>query len=406
MKSLLLNGRMTLLRKTSCLLTILFAAVATVFLLVYPLFVENTRAELEHAYDSIEVSGWLFNGKGFDDPSIDGDVWHALLDTDGIGAHYSYSTCDVRLFDTYLFDGELQTTPQQAEEAFVRVEKELTEKKNKDQTNWKTMKGLNVMEAHDSLARVGTEIQWLEGYSADCLTGAEAVCLVPESMGFQPGDWVPFRLRHPDGGHEIFCMQAVGVFPLGVSNAELILPLQTLEALCAAQGEKWDFWLNGFSFLVKDNRALPRLKEQVIEMGLTQGALRAAIDDRILDGTVSPIQSNLAMLEGLYSFFFAVVAVLGFFLCYLQTRSRKQEYAVMRLLGESSFRVTWKAILEQLLLSLLGVALGAAILLMAGQGAPDLATCGIILACYILGAAIAVILTVRVNVMEILRDKE
>jgi len=33
-------------------------------------------------------------------------------------------------------------------------------------------------------------------------------------------------------------------------------------------------------------------------------------------------------------------------------------------------------------------------------------TCGIILACYTIGAALAVLLTVRVNVMEILRDKE
>ena len=78
----------------------------------------------------------------------------------------------------------------------------------------------------------------------------------------------------------------------------------------------------------------------------------------------------------------------------------------MRMLGESRLQVTLKALLEQALLCLLGILLGAAVLLIAGQGMPDPAACGIILGCYTLGAALAVLLTVRVNVMEILRDKE
>ena len=127
---------------------------------------------------------------------------------------------------------------------------------------------------------------------------------------------------------------------------------------------------------------------------------------RILDGTISPIQSNLSMLEGLYMFFFALVIAIGFFLCFLLARGRKPEYAVMRLLGESTVKVTFKALLEQIVLCVCGIFLGTLVLTIAKQGSLNAVTCGIILVCYTLGATLAVLLTVRVNVMEVLRDKE
>ena len=77
----------------------------------------------------------------------------------------------------------------------------------------------------------------------------------------------------------------------------------------------------------------------------------------------------------------------------------------MRMLGESRLQVTLKALLEQAALCLVGILLGCLLLLLTG-GIPDLATCGIILGCYTLGAALAVLMTVRVDVMDILRDKE
>ncbi len=408
MKTLLLNGRMALLRKTSCLLTVLFSLVAAVFLLVYPLFIDSAREELAYAYDSVEVTGWLYNGDGFQDPDIPGETWHALLDTGFIGAHYSYSSAEARLFDVGLYS-HLPAMPEQAIALFEQTEETLLKNRDKKNTAWKTVKILNNVQSHDGLYRIKHDIRWVEGWSSDdFFSGAEQVCLVASDLGYQPGDLVPIRLRTPFNRHAVFCFQAVGIFPhpSGVGDVDLVLPLPTAEAICTEQGEDWPFWVNGCSFLVNDNRSIPDLKRAIIDLGLTRGDIRAAIDDRVLDGTVSPIKSNLALLQGLYRFFFGVVAAIGFFLCFLLARGRRQEYAVMRLLGESALRVTGKAILEQLLLCLTGVAMGAAILAAAGQGSVDLAVCGVILLCYTLGAAAAVLLTVRVDVMEILRDKE
>ena len=196
-----------------------------------------------------------------------------------------------------------------------------------------------------------------------------------------------------------------GIYPKNISNnVDMILPLAGLEKIRA-----WTFYINGFSFTVSDNRNLPALKAKLLELelnGTSQLPVRVAIDDRILDGTISPIRGNLAMLKGLYRFFFVMVAAIGFFLCFLLVRGRKAEFAIMRMLGESRLKVTLKILLEQAVLCLLGILLGATVLLLAGQGAADTTVCASILGCYLFGAGFAVLLTVRVDVMEILRDKE
>lgn len=202
-------------------------------------------------------------------------------------------------------------------------------------------------------------------------------------------------------------MPVAGIYPKAVDYDDRgYIPILAMEEFCQAQ--EWVFTINHFQFEVGNNRRLDELKQILREQGLgmTSRTVKAAIDDRILEGTVSPIRSNLALLEGLYRFFFAAVAGSGFFLCSLLARGRKAEYAVMRLLGESRFRVTFKALLEQASLCLAGILLGGVLLTMTGQGIPEVTVCGIILCCYTFGAAAAVLLSVRVNVMEILRDKE
>ena len=168
----------------------------------------------------------------------------------------------------------------------------------------------------------------------------------------------------------------------------------------------WKVSIRSLSFIVADNHKLAEFKQQLYDMGLGEGSVRAAIDDRILNGTVAPLESNLKLLRGLKKLFCAAVAAIAFFLCFLLARGRKPEYAVMRLLGESTAKITFKALVEQLFLCLMGIGLGMLMLGVIGQGSLNIATCGIIMACYTLGAAMAVLLTVRVNVMEILRDKE
>ena len=85
-----------------------------------------------------------------------------------------------------------------------------------------------------------------------------------------------------------------------------------------------------------------------------------------------------------------MVTAIGFLLSFLLARGRKPEYAVMRMLGESRLQITLKALLEQFVLCLGGVVLGAAAVMLLAQDSFRPSICAAILLCYTLGAAAAV----------------
>ena len=405
MISLILNGRMIFRRKASCLLVILFAMGTTVFLLVYPLLIYSAQKELEYAYDSIEVSGWLINSRSYDDPIIESSIWHALLDSGYISTHNTYATNKIKIFDarSVVEKSKKCTSEKALKEAFDVLLEEHAKDQNKQYSQ-----ALNVIDANEGLYRQREGIQWLQGYSENCLSGDEKVCIVSKQFGYQLGDWVPLSLEFSGNEETVVCLKVVGVYSVKLNaNVCVILPIQTLEKLFLEEG--WVFNVNGFSFIVKDNRNITDLKDCIIRMGLDGKDrtlnIRTIIDDRVLSGTVSPIKSNIAMMEGLYRFFYIIVATLGFFLCLLLIQGRKPEYYIMRLLGENSAQVTIKVLLEQVTLCLLGIGGGVSLLWITGQNI-DMEICGIILACHILSSTVAVLLTVRVSVMEILQDKE
>ena len=403
-----LNWRMAAKRKASGLLVIAFTAAVSLFLLLYPTFIESTRKELDHAYDSIDVTGWLINLKEYSDPTLYGVLWQEVLDTGIIGEHDSYATLRAKVYEK----GDLLEKAQEKnDDALLAALNALLEEEKassrRGEVNFSYARGVNRMKAERELSRQQESILWADGMDESCLAGNGMICLLPEELGWLPGDKVPVYVASMDVGSHVTCLTVAGIYTNALSdNVEIVLPLATVEAMSV---NHWLFYVNSFNFTVSDNRQLPALKAKLIEMtlhGVGELGVRVAIDDRILDGTVSPIQSNLALLEGLYRFFFIAVIAIGFFLCFLMARGRKAEFAVMRMLGESRLQVTMKALLEQASLCLAGILLGAMIFLLVGRGAPDPATCGIILGCYTLGAALAVLLTIRVDVMDILRDKE
>ncbi len=407
MRSIMLYGRMTIRRKIASLMVVLFLIVVTILLQLYPRLIEASRTELEFIYDSLEVSGWLVNTQGFDEPSLPAETWHAMLGLGYIGEQHSYSLLKAYVPDVFDLETRWEGLP---EEEQMRLEPYV---KLADKAFPDLSKGAAVTDvlAQGDLYRQLEEVQWLEGYGSDCLEGAEDICLLPAYLGHQPGDRVPIILQpqhiQKESNHLVIMVKVVGVYPNRLSSGgELILPIGYYEQLC--REKPWQLYIHNMDFTVADNRKLLDCKKALLALGLgaEESEVRVSIDDRVFEGTAAPVRSNLELLEALYRFFFAAVIAMGFFLCFLLARGRKPEYAVMRLLGESTAQVTFKALLEQMILCACGIMLGALALTMAGQRSLNVTACSIILACYTLGAALAVLLTVQVNVMEILRDKE
>lgn len=416
MKAIILYWRTLMRRKTSVLLVILFSAVAMIFLSSYPLLIQSAEQRLEEAYDSISVTGWIINHKGFTDPEIPGIFVENIMETGLIGNYQVRGYLDISvpkqsMLDRVLTKMEVGYTEEDYRKAYeAEVMKGIW---NNDPPEYKKLCGLSSAEAEKSFLRQSHLIQWKDGHSLDYLNSDGYGCILPQSAGYALGDCIPVALRpnvpQSDGQMSAVMLEVVGLYPKSVEdNIIAYCPLKTMKRLC--NDLKWEYLVQSFLFEAKDNRDLPALKIFLTELSLDgsdpESGIRAAIDDRVLQGTVTPIQSNLDLLRGLQRFFYLSVAIIGFFLCFLLARSRKPEYAVMRMLGESTFRVTGKALLEQVLLCVIGIGLGTVILLFTGKGQIDKVACCFVLAFYVLGAAIAVLLTVRVNVMEILRDKE
>ena len=406
-----LNWRMTGRRKLHTALIVLFLATTTVFLQLYPRIISDVEQELDRTYKNTEVTGWLLNGESYEKPQIPFETRDALLATGQIKQIYAYTYAYMTAPDAYIWKRMEANHPEENDEQLCT--RYLKWKLDEGISTPPTLYGINCADASQSFARLAGNVHWAEGYTMDCLSGGEPVCILPIYTGFAPGDTAPVvvhKYLHDSANEKlveskVYLLTVAGVYENHDSTGAIggYCPIETMKDLLPVT---WKVSIRSLSFIIADNHKLAEFKQQLYDMGLGEGSVRAAIDDRILNGTVAPLESNLRLLRGLKKLFYAAVAAIAFFLCFLLARGRKPEYAVMRLLGESTAKITFKALVEQLFLCLMGIGLGMLMLGVIGQGSLNIATCGIIMACYTLGAAMAVLLTVRVNVMEILRDKE
>lgn len=405
-------------RKAACLLVVVSTMAATVFMLFYPSLIDNTRKRLEETYSSITVTGSILSEDKIA-PAVSGNMWKKMQQSGYFRPLYGSASFVIRTFPKDILEesaGE-GASEQQKLIAFQNLLASFEEEDSGGVSG--SMKACSSFSAEDELVRIREDIRWLEGYDESCLEGDERICIISDKWGYAPGDTIPLLARVPVSKTQlegIFHLKVAGTYPGKITKFAAVMPLKTMEDLTAAATAvhkqagnpyAWNFGLNAVYFTVRDNQQLDQIKAAITESGLRSNKLvRVRIDDRILKETVGPIKSNLAQLEGSYLFFFVMIAAIGFLLSFLLARGRKPEYAVMRMLGESRLQITLKALLEQFVLCLGGVLLGAAAVGIIGQEGFRPGICAAILLCYTVGAAVAVLLTVRVNVMDILRDKE
>ena len=405
-------------RKAACLLVVVSTMAATVFMLFYPSLIDNTRKRLEETYSSITVTGSILSEDKIV-PAVSGSMWEKMQQSGYFSSLYGSASFVIRTFPKDILEesaGE-GASEQQKLIAFQNLLASFEEEDSGGVSG--SMKACSSFSAEDELVRIREDIRWLEGYDESCLEGDERICIISDKWGYAPGDTIPLLARVPVSKTQlegIFHLKVAGTYPGKITKFAAVMPLKTMEDLTAAATAvhkqagnpyAWNFGLNAVYFTVRDNQQLDQIKAAITESGLRSNKLvRVRIDDRILKETVGPIKSNLAQLEGSYLFFFVMIAAIGFLLSFLLARGRKPEYAVMRMLGESRLQITLKALLEQFVLCLGGVLLGAAAVGIIGQEGFRPGVCAAILLCYTVGAAVAVLLTVRVNVMDILRDKE
>lgn len=404
--------RMALRRKAACLLVVISTAVATVFMLFYPSLIENTRQRLDETYNNITVTGSVSTANIMPAPQIPNATWHEMQESGLFSQLYGNSFFSVDTFPKELLEEKAGKDASEQLNLLAFQTLLADEERKADRVGGK-MLGYNSFEAADELIRIRDDITWLEGYDESCLEGEERICIVPESWGYELGDTIPLLSIITLDKSEvegIMRVKVVATYPGKITSLSAAMPLKAMEQLAedataahkqAGNHYTWILNLDDVFFTIKDNQQLDEVKA-LLQKLRGNDVLQIRLDDKTLKETVKPIESNLAQLEGSFIFFFVMIAAIGFFISFLLERGRKAEYAVMRLLGENGVQITLKALTEQFVLCLVGVVIGAII----ERSSFDGVICAVILLCYTVGAAAAVMLNVGVNVMDILRDKE
>lgn len=140
---------------------------------------------------------------------------------------------------------------------------------------------------------------------------------------------------------------------------------------------------------------------------MTRNRTTIILRDQIFVETVEGLNRYISFGQILFPVLFTVVMLLGFIISWLVINSRRMEFAVLRGLGASKFRVFMSFFLEQCLLCILGCAMALGLLYV---NTPDwmvhLQIIGIYLGCYLFGTAISVSAVGRTHLMSLLSERE
>ena len=140
---------------------------------------------------------------------------------------------------------------------------------------------------------------------------------------------------------------------------------------------------------------------------MTRNRTTIILRDQSFVETVEGLNRYISFGQILFPVLFAVVMLLGFIISWLVINSRRMEFAVLRGLGASKFRVFMSFFLEQCLLCIFGCAIALGLLYL---NTPDWMThlqiIGVYLCCYLFGTAISVCAVGRTHLMSLLSERE
>lgn len=280
-----------------------------------------------------------------------------------------------------------------------------------DQPAGMTLRRILSFDSDSALAAVaGVHIELTEGWSEDVFQTDARVCVVPAELATKTGtDGQPYIMAVLNGVPVE--LQVIGTVS-GSSGDVIWCPFY----LRAEEGISEVFRVESCSFDILDNSRLEACKTAIYESfvepslsnvndGLSYGVL---IQDETYQSTLSELRSNLSILRLLLPILIVLCGCIGFLATYLSTRGRIREFAVMRCLGVRRRRIFAQMFGEQLLLAVLGAAVGGVVgfLLEGSYSGETLAKAGLILVIFLAGAATAGWNVTRVNVMKLMKVEE
>ena len=253
----------------------------------------------------------------------------------------------------------------------------------------------------------GAKVELYESWDESILATDQRVCLIPvEEVEMWP-DGVVKVMRADGYSQELTIIGTITNGPGSVYYTPLNM--------------SWDddvhviTLIESCSFNIRDNARLDEIKAALYEVfmepklsnDLSMGYGLIVNDESYL-ATLDEIHSNISMLRILLPVLMILVGCIGFFASYMTTRSRRKEFAVMRCLGLNQRKIFAIVFFEQAVLAALGggIGIGAGWLLDAVLESGALVKAALVIAVFLVGAAIAAIRVTSVNVMKLMKVED
>ena len=411
--------------------------------------------QLEAIYDNTTIEGYYtdINGK------LIGNLVINALDVKNLYSSGYPDTLSISMNEPYYFLGisrlsngtEIPLSPLYVpRNSFVRESVEDTIRRGPDLTTTNNIRTSPEFYFADSIL-----MTFLEPYDESILADpieSETVprCLIPSSLmsehNIELGDTIRIAYlrieRNPEDDQRIYAqvdLLVVGTFEKQGSEDTIYAPLsllfesdliwnseqyaadKTADDLTvedALDDEHKEHLLNtsfqSTSFTLSNSRTLPQFKDYLAEYGYSQvknvDRVREFIvlKDASFNNAVASLKQQIRYINILNPFLYVLIGIISITASYLLVVHRKNEFAIQRGLGSTRVRTFFSFFIEQVVLCLLGLAVGFTIWHFVWGDLTDLhlmLTVGFA-GCYFLGSAISIMIMNHSNVLTILLDRD
>ncbi|MBQ7321909.1 MAG: hypothetical protein IJW99_07410 [Clostridia bacterium] len=373
------------------LLSVTLVAVIAVLLLGLLHFLDGQAAQLEHIYDTFEITCELSNATGTQTKDI------------SIGSHVADMFLDGGVLTPYAKDVHMETDQRailwsEGVNTITPLPETVVE-----------MVATNDPTGSEALS--GCRIEYAEGYSFADFGGADALCLVPPSM--------EDALRE---GELLLCTNSMSPVSFrvagvlyGAENNVICASFAGYRELMHSRAQNPSPHASSLRFVIRDNRALNEAKaafgNYFMQTDKTVGGgegVGLMIYDSVFIDSVTVLERSVALFRIVLVLLYLLSVALCFFGAYLTVRGRRQEFAIMCSMGTYPFSAYVSALWEHGIFFLIGGGLGiglAALFGYAVNGSNILHLVGFA-CCYLLSVCLAVAQVTAGDIVTVLKGKE
>lgn len=347
------------------LISIAAVLAMTAFLMAFTNSIRINQASLDDAYDNLEVKAHITASTALADPYLEEERYQAIVDSGFVAEHA----------------------------AMVRFK----------QSGSTTLRGVSNPSIDSMLEEALLFTTWQEGYDESILQGDQPVCLAPANSGVELGEQKEFFLIEKE---TVVSLTVVGLYELGYSSARAYYcSLDWLLDACHELGVTVHY--NALEMRLGNLRQLDVFKSQMKQLGMDSGGAILVINDTLLREVTSQLNRQIRLLESVLPILLALVAGIGFGLSFLLLRGRKKEAAIMRSLGMRRWQVAGVFLTEAAMQALTGTLVGGLLsYIVIDTTMFQLKYLVLVLACFLLGGAVAVWKISGVNVFNIMTARE